>query len=306
MNAATTIPPEVDAYLARVGEALSDLPAAERDALLADVEASVFEAAQEGSVAARLGPPDDFAAELRAAAGLQQLPPLPPPRGLRGGVTAALAHPRVVALRGTLTPLAPIWWVARAYFVVAAVALWLNVPWSTIRFAVPLLGNGVGSVVAILVAAAASIWVGFFVRRSTRPIRRLAVVANALIALAALPVIAHLLNPQPFPVAAVEQAPVVAGLSYDGVPVDNIYPYTRAGRLLHDVLLYDGAGRPLDVRPGADDPDRRLLEARDGTPIFNSFPVRYFEPGTTRVERPDAAPPIRIPEIETPTLEERD
>lgn len=302
----TTIPPEVDAYLARVGEALSDLPAAERDDLLADVEASVFEAAQEGSVAARLGQPEDFAAELRAAAGLQQLATLSPPRGLRGRASAALAHPRVVELRSTLTPLAPIWWVARAYVVVAAVALWLDVPWSTIRFAVPLLGNGIVSVVAIVAAAAASIWLGFYVRRSPRSTRRVAAVANAVIVLAALPVLAHLLNPQPLAVGPVEQAQFVEGLSYDGIPIDNIYPYTRDGQLLHDVLLYDSVGRPLDVRPGAYDPDRRLLETADGTPIFNSFPVRYFEPGTTRVERPDAAPLVKIPEIETPPLAEGD
>src|SRR5205085_7569518 len=72
----TAVPSEVTEYLAAVRAALDDLPATERDDLLAEVEPSLLYAASEtgGNVAARLGPAEDFAAELRAAAGLQ-LPP---------------------------------------------------------------------------------------------------------------------------------------------------------------------------------------------------------------------------------------
>ncbi len=48
MTAATAPPPEVAAYLAAVREALADLPAAERDDLVAEVEASLVEAAAPG------------------------------------------------------------------------------------------------------------------------------------------------------------------------------------------------------------------------------------------------------------------
>ena len=303
----TAMPPEVETYLARVRAALGDLPVDERDDLLADVEASVVEAAAEGgSVTARLGQPEDFAAELRAAAGLQQVEPAAPRPGLRESVRSALARPRVLALREALTSLAPVWWVARAYVAVAALALWWDVPWSSTRFPVPLLENGIFGVLALVLASAASVWLGLRAPTRTPRPRRVAAAANVLLALAALPVLGHLLNQHPAAAPLVDGAPVVTGLAYEGVPIDNIYPYARDGRLLQDVLLYDGAGRPLEVRPGAYDPDRRLLVRPDGTPIFNSFPVRYFEPGTTRVERPDAAPPIRIPEIETPPLDERD
>ena len=74
----STLLPDVDAYLAAVRASLDDLPAAERDDLLAEVEVSIVEAAGEGesALAARLGPPHEFAAELRAAAGLDVTTPV--------------------------------------------------------------------------------------------------------------------------------------------------------------------------------------------------------------------------------------
>ena len=45
MSATTVLPPDVAAYLAAVREALADLPVAERDDLLAEVEVSLLDAA---------------------------------------------------------------------------------------------------------------------------------------------------------------------------------------------------------------------------------------------------------------------
>ena len=130
--------------------------------------------------------------------------------------------------------------------------------------------------------------------------------ANVLLAIAAVPVAAHLLNQHPAATAApVEAAPPPEGLAYYGVPVDNVYPYTRDGELLLDVLLYDGAGQPLSIRPGETDPNRRVLRSRTGEPLFNSFPIRYFEPGTQTVENPVAGPPVEVPQIATPALRDR-
>jgi hypothetical protein len=81
----------------------------------------------------------------------------------------------------------------------------------------------------------------------------------------------------------------------------NIYPYTRAGALLHDVLLYDQNGAPLTVgSPLVADPDRRLLRTPRGVAIFNSFPIRYYDPGTAKVTHPNAGPRIRVPRMLTP------
>ena len=53
---------------------------------------------------------------------------------------------------------------------------------------------------------------------------------------------------------------------------------------------------------GEDDPNRRLLVTAGGHQIFNSFPIRYFEPGTTTVADPHAGPSVAAPELLTPPL----
>ncbi len=69
---ATTASTEVGDYLAAVSRELADLPAAERDDLLEDLDSHLHEviAEGEGSLEQRLGPPEQYAAELRASAGL--------------------------------------------------------------------------------------------------------------------------------------------------------------------------------------------------------------------------------------------
>ena len=93
-----------------------------------------------------------------------------------------------------------------------------------------------------------------------------------------------------------------AGLSHAGVPLTNVYPYTRDGRLLQDLLLYDSRGRPLTVGRGDTNPNRRILQTASGRRLYHSFPIRYFEPGTRRVARPNAAPGVATPRIATPPL----
>jgi hypothetical protein len=89
------------------------------------------------------------------------------------------------------------------------------------------------------------------------------------------------------------------------VPLNNIYPYSRDGHLLHDVLLYTGSGTPIDTPAGVPDPLRRVLRTKAGKAVNNAFPIRYFDPGTKHVSHPDASPPVRIPRIVTPPLRRR-
>ena len=71
MTTASGSSAEIEAYLAAVRASLSDIAEDERADLLAEVEASLVEAAGEGDrPIASLGPPEEFAAELRASAGL--------------------------------------------------------------------------------------------------------------------------------------------------------------------------------------------------------------------------------------------
>ena len=287
----------VQSYLAAVRAALADLPAAERDDLLAEVEASLVEAASEtgGDVSASLGPPEEFAAELRAAAGLHEAPAAGSRVPSRAVLVARrlVRHPRVQELRR----LAPIWWVVRAYVVVAVIALLIGAAWSTAYPIVPRLDSGLDGLLLIVGATIVSIWLGLKLR--PRPI------VNLVLLLAGVPVLVHLAHRPPtrqtifYLPAAQQYAP---GIAYDGVPLRNVYPFTRSGHLLHDVLLYTGSGVPMNVTGQAEDPQRRLLRAKGGKLVLNAFPIRYYEPGTHRVVHPNAAPPVKIPRIATPAL----
>jgi hypothetical protein len=161
LTAAAPVPTDVESYLARVRAALADVPPEERSELLAEVEASLYESAAEsgGSIAARLGPPEDFAAELRSAAGLHTAAAQPAP-GARETIERLLTSPRVAAATAAGRELAPIWWAVRGYLAVAALALLLDRSWSFTYEAVPRFGTAAGGLALIVVAVAVSIALG--------------------------------------------------------------------------------------------------------------------------------------------------
>ena len=298
MTPTTAVPSEVSEYLAAVRAALDDLPATERDDLLAEVEPSLLDAASEtgGNVSARLGPAEDFAAELRTAAGLQ-VPSRrtgPEPR-LFVGARRLARDPRV----HELGRLAPIWWVVRGYLLVAAIALAAGASWSLRYFLVPHLGTVWLGLLAIAAAVALSIGIGLRTARASR----LVVLANLALLALAIPVLSHFQHRQvPARVVTVTVYQRTQGLTYNGASVGNIYPFSRKGRLLHDVLLYTGAGTPLDFPGAAIDPQRRVLRTTSGKQILNAYPIRYFDQGTGEVAHPGAAPAVTIPQIATPPL----
>ena len=311
MNATRTLPPGVAAYLDEVRTALDDLPVEERDELLADVEVSLLEEAAGGEPpAARLGPPQRFAAELRAAAGLE--PPKPPAgtgplplSRLAQRAGSALHHPRARAAAATARELGPIWWVVRAYVALAIVAMPIGDGWSDRDPLIPQITDSLLANAAILlVAVAVSLALGLRHRRQA--VGRWPAVANVALAVLAMPVAAQLLDAQRVAVEEpiVVEATTPGGLVYDGETVRNVYPYSRDGRLLLDVLLYDQNGRPLNVgNPDmTQDPLRRYLRTRSGRILRHSFPIRYFEPGEPEVRRPKAAPDVDVPRIATPPL----
>lgn len=310
MSATTTERPDVGAYLAAVREELADLRPDERDDLLAEVETSLLEAAEESDapIAARLGPPADFAAELRSAAGLTITAEAP---AKTRRLESAWRSPRTAALKRTLAELAPIWWVVRAYVVVALVAWAVDTDWSAAVPFVPTIGiGGPGSaqtgLVALVLAVGLSVAHGLWERRRGG-VATPSMAVNVFLALAALPIGGDLLerlsNRGYSSTVYVEST--VPGLAVDGAPVENIYPYSRDGRLMLDVLLYDQNGSPLNVRAADGDPTRRVLRGANGTELYNAFPIRYFEPGTQNVAKPGAAPPIPWSPIVTPPLKRK-
>jgi hypothetical protein len=126
---------------------------------------------------------------------------------------------------------------------------------------------------------------------------------NVALLAAAVPVLVHLQHRRlPVQVATFTYYVPSHGLTLNGAPVNNIYPFSRNGRLLHDVLLYTGWGASLDAPGAAIDPQRRVLRTTSGKQVLNAYPIRYFDPGTGEVAHPGAAPKLRIPRIATPPL----
>jgi hypothetical protein len=297
----STVPDDVRAYLSAVRTRLDDLPAEEREDLLADVEPSILESAEESEVPVelRLGPPDDFADELRAAAGL-------PPRagvggdsrtGLRGRIATAAEF---LSTSPAVRSLAPLWWVVRGFIVVGLVELVLGRSvLSGTESAEYMLAVTLGAVAVV----AASVAIGL-----RRPRRSVAVVlANVVLVIAAVPAAIHAVDAArtPSPGVRVIIPPSVAfaqeGMAYKGGRVENIYAFDRNGRLLQDVRLYDQLGSPLSI--GTEHERlRRPVRTRAGHEIFNAFPIRYFEAGTKLVANPAAGAPEGVGRLATKPL----
>jgi hypothetical protein len=312
MSTTTGLPPNVTNYLDALRAELADLAPEERDDLLSEVVPSLLDAAADGEepLAARLGPPVHFAADLRTSAGLPPAAPAPPARRTWRDLVGHLTADRALAV---LRELAPVWWVARAFIAVHVLAIVIDMGAEDAaqisRYPeVPRLGSAEFGLIVLALALAASIAAGIAARRRPERRRRTRIAANVVLAVLALPVAAELAA-----AADVRAAPEIIGesqavtppgpeLTYDGVQVENVYAYDRNGRLLRDVRLYDSAGTPLTVGGEAPDPDRRPVRDATGAQLFNAFPIRYFEPGTERVANPNAGAPVSPAKITTPAL----
>jgi uncharacterized membrane protein len=304
---------EIEAYLAAVRAALSDIPEEERADLLAEVEASLGEAVGAGErPIASLGPPEEFAAELRASAGLgEQTPPVAGRSGLdtlRAAAARLGRHPALQTTVGLARELAPAWWLVRGCLVVAAFAAATGASWSIAHPWLPHLPSARATAFWLVLAIVGSFALGLRTRGRVGAGVLVAMLAIDVVALlAVVPVERHIRDSPsadalgvPSVVYVPQQLP---GLRLDGQAVQNVYPYSRTGKLLHDVQLYTEGGVPITLDLGPD-PMRRMLAAAGGQPISNAYPIRYYDStgNGKRVRHPDASPPIAVPQIVTPSL----
>jgi hypothetical protein len=285
-----TIPPlSPGAYAEAVREALADLPAADREEMLEDLDDHLTEVAAEPGMTLedRLGSPEAYAAELRAAYGGR---PARPRRRLtaqartRAAGILGTAHTRLTQLppyrqAAAFAPeLRPAWWVLRGY---AAALLILSGIGP--RRLVP------GDVVAWVFTLAlvwASVWAG---RRVVPGVpgwgRALLLGANVV---AAIVVLGTLVDP---PVQSPGGVAFDGGASYpygvrvenvatlDGGGVYNIIPYDENGVPLHNVRLYDQDGRPITTDP--ESYGRAIALPCDGEPpMRNSYPIPLMPEGS--------------------------
>ncbi|MDP9258764.1 MAG: hypothetical protein M3Q31_19755 [Actinomycetota bacterium] len=306
--------PEGEAFLARVRDELADLPPDERDELLEDIESHLAEVAGEGEVAlaARLGTAEEFAQELRNSAGL-------PPR------TAPASSSRLQLARAWIDGLsrrgqwlrrqldaALVWSLVRGWLLAVALAFVITrvddtYAWGYAHAWLPHPGiRGDGAALALLASIGLSFWLGRLAASGKGV--RLDRAASALALVAIVPAAWHMDSPPRAPYYSSAATPTrvmfapLPGLAFNGVEVSNIFPFDRNGKPLNDVLLYLPNGQPVNVAPHVVDHNRRYLVTRRGDRVYNSFPVRYFDPRTTRVSNPTAGPRVHIPTVLTPPL----
>ena len=229
---------EVHDYLAAVRHELADLASAERDDLLDDLDDHLQEvlAEGEGSLEERLGPPAQYAAELRASAGLE-------PATGSSASTAGLLHRAIDALsmnslwhrtaehpwaRATLDfvpQLRPAWWILRAWLAIEFIVVFdrWRAGYNRDELAlVPRLGGSNGlAVVLLIVAVPISIAIG---RRSLHGSARWLVIAGNLLAVGMLVPALSALGGVTYHQDVVNSV-TPDGLVNNGRPITNIYPY---------------------------------------------------------------------------------
>lgn len=272
---------EVTRYLAAIRTALEDLPAEDRDELLEELEAHLHEvlAEGEGGLAAILGSPAEYAAELRASAGLAPAPvgDLPLLRRMERALSASELWglgerlSRRPFARGSISYVAtlrPAWWLLRGWLAVLAVVIVNYGHYSRFRQRLLLVPGYFGTqflAVAFTASAClASVWLGLRSRRLSLGSRLVICVVNVGL------VLCGLLLGRGFLRSGTDYGPAPvgyatpAGLVLDGRQVQNIFPYDAQGHLLANVRLYDDRGHPITGLAESDE---------DGNPIVRSYPT---------------------------------
>jgi hypothetical protein len=340
MNA-KAINPDVAVFVAAVRDRLVDLTEEEREELVGGLEGDMSDLVSERGVES-LPEPAAYAAELRVAAGFAA------EAGAKGHRTMS-AWARVERVldasaerwdlfaRGLpgspwelLVSLRPVWWVLRAWIALQLVdLLWgsgsinygLSPIPSLMGWGLPLLGVAViGSVLIGL----GKLWPG--------PGRsglggRLVLLALNVLAIGLLWVtLGSVYTPEKAAawggdmVSSQSLGAATDGLTFNGEPVANVYPYDAQGRPLTGVQLVDRQGRRLSITrnpygEGTGWGEFALVPWRNGrTPLFNVFPLpeRRADPGTgdpigdARMQTPPYAslPPVTLAGV-TPSILQR-
>jgi len=305
---------EVDAYLDEVRARLSDLPLEERAELLDDITTHVRDVADEhgaDQVRAKLGPPEQFADELRASAGYQTSPGQVAQAGQSDGRRWL---PGTAIDRATLAThwkrLEPAWWLARGALVALVVMAGGDAGdagnWSS-------MGAFYRDALFILApAAVVSYLIG--VRGAATPARWRRARAGLEIALALWGLLFVL--EQVYAVTR-PQTQVVFGAAHrdpclrDGAqrPIGNLFAYDPTGKPIPQFFLVDQAGRPIDNLCPDQVPTLQNVQtqyARDanGSPVYNVFPrqqdqVVGIDPAAGTAAREPVSPPaVVLPQVQ--------
>ena len=292
---------DVATYAASVRAALSDLPSDQAAVLLEDLEDHLREIAAEtgGTLTERLGPPEQYAQELRTAYGATSSasPRRPDPafRDFRLAFAWVKSSAWYREVRRFLPELRPAWWVLRGYLAVLILTAALSPGYPLGPIPNPITKRGLAEIFATAVAIWLSVRIGRRNRPLPQPARVLALSANVLIAFVALVVLGnmHSLTYSEVIGASPEQPPFNA--AYAAGPLTNIYPYSQDGKPLTNVLLYDQDGRPITVQQSEAQTSYPI--GADGKAITNAYPLTQRHLNGD----PVVAPRVAFPPWATPS-----
>lgn len=300
---------EINDYVARVRAALADLPPDRRTELTEDLADHFAEVAAEGegTLVERLGEPETYAAELRAAAGV----------GVAGGrnldqrVANAVirVRSRLRALDTRLGPplgyataseflrlLRPAWWVLRGYLA----AMLLTVITTGGSFGVlPRFGGELLAGLIMLVGfVLASIWLGRRSAQLTRWPRSAVQVGSAVLVVFALSALMQAEDRMRYGDYGID--PTSINGPYD--QVRDVFVYDSEGRLVENARLFDQNGNP--IRLGYPDCAGRVDEY--GNPLLRPYPYCPDQPpfgprGPRMPEAPTSTPSASESPTGTPT-----
>ncbi|MDQ1519883.1 MAG: hypothetical protein QOI55_956 [Actinomycetota bacterium] len=278
---------DLDQYLDAVAQELADLPPDERAALLDDLREHLAEVSAETDGAlGGLGSPQEYAAELRSAAGLPDIEAAgrqwPRPRIVRriGRTIEQIRDTKLANDAAAFVPqLRPAWWVLRAYVAVVAFGMWTDAQSQADFPFVRIAGSHVIGLVVVAATVYGSVALGLRTR-SHRRHRGLLIAANIVIVVFGLHVVDQVRHPRYIYVNTSDGA-VGAGTlqTPEGNQVTNIYPYDASGALLHNVLLYDQDGRPIHATPqfAGGDMQTQCRVDRNGAPVTNAYPLTQLQ-----------------------------
>ncbi|MFF3856299.1 HAAS signaling domain-containing protein [Micromonospora sp. NPDC002575] len=302
----TVMEQEIADYVTRVRAALADLPPHVRDELTEDLPEHLAEVAAEadGSLVDRLGAPEAYAAELRAAAGAGG------PAAARNldqraaaalaGVRARLraADVRVGPILGYasaseyLRLLRPAWWVLRGYLA----AMLITVVTTGVPFGLlPRLGGSLLAALLLLgVCVVASVWLGRRTAALTRWPRIALRAGTAILAVFAFVGFVDADDRLGWNESGYEST------SVESPYVGDIFVYDSEGRLVEDARLFDQNGNP--IRIGYPMCERAELPEPGRAPVYPYCPENApFQAGPVGARPAPAVPPGTPPLTDSAT-----
>ena len=279
---------QIDRYLAQVSGALAELPAEVREELLEDLPAHLAEVLAEdsGSLEERLGTPAAYAAELRAAAGLDR------PGGARRfdirqselANWLRLADVKVGRLLGYersrdyLRLLRPAWWIVRGW-VVGMLLLGLLAgdpgPLPDAN------GNPVLGWLFVLPFVVASVRLGPLLSRVPAQVKPLLVIAG--IGAGLLIAVNVIMYDEGYHLQRSNYTETV--IDRHG-HVTDVFPVDKYGNPLTGVQLYDQYGSPILLGR----PDECSMGAIGPAHPANMYPLCHPHPAATPTQTPSPSP----------------